>query len=60
MEIPPRHICASSNEYNPAKVNVKINGTWDSGILYYKNNGAWAKVKMLYVKVNGVWKEAKK
>lgn len=45
---------------NPAKVNVKINGTWDSGILYYKNNGAWAKVKMLYVKVNGVWKEAKK
>lgn len=41
------------------KVNLKSNGTWKNGKLWYKLNGTWKKVKKLYIKKNGSWSKVK-
>ena len=33
----------------------KINGSWNKGKLYYKQNGQWVKAKKIYIKINGQW-----
>lgn len=41
----------------PQKVQIKVNGMWQSGELKAKVNGAWVDAESAYVKVNGMWME---
>lgn len=42
-----------------ARLRRKVNGSWEVGKGYYKNNGEWTKIKKIYIKVNGEWKIGK-
>ena len=39
-------------------LKFKVGGSWKSGKVYIKVNGAWKKAKKIFVKVNGAWKES--
>lgn len=38
------------------EMDVKVNGTWNTGSTWIKVNGTWKRAKRVWIKVNGTWK----